>query len=136
MRPHILLVVLAVAWLSVAFSQGEPSARALEIEKPFIYADLVVEGVIEKITRVTVPQEDYLPGIFGGDMPMAIMEFRIDSVLVGYQPKDYIDIVAGVWTSPSVYHFDFVEGDRYILSLKLPTICLLYTSDAAAKRIV
>jgi hypothetical protein len=100
----------------------------MELQDPFVYSDLVVEGVIEEISKVTVPIADYLPGIAGRDIPMAIMKFRIDKVLIGYQPTRYVSIVANVLTSPSVYHFDFTEGERYILCLYLPAKGKLFES--------
>jgi hypothetical protein len=126
MRPFVLLTALAVAWCPPGSLSGQFIGADPTLEEVFRYADLVVEGVIEKITKVTVPQEDYLPGIVGGAIPMAIMDFRIDTVLVGYQTAKNIEIVANALTYPSKYHFDFVEGDRYILSLKLPTIGKLF----------
>ena len=72
---------------------------AKDIHDCFIYSDLVVEGVIEKISKVTVPMEDYLPGLIGPDIPMVIMDFRIDTVLVGYETARHIEIVANNFTS-------------------------------------
>lgn len=128
MRLVIILVFLAITFYTPAFSFGQLIGTDPTLEEVFSYADLVVEGVIEKITRVTVPYDDFYPGGSGPEMRMAIMDFRIDTVLVGYQPKDHIDIVAGLWTSPSVYYFDFEEGEKYILSLYFPTTGRLFES--------
>ena len=126
MRLFVLLVVFAIAWCPPVSLFGQLVGADPTLEEVFRYADLVVEGAIEKISKMTVPHEDYLPGIVGGDIPMAIMDFRIDTVLVGYQSANNIEVVANVLTYPSKYHFDFIEGDRYILSLKLPTIGKLF----------
>lgn len=120
MKPLVLLAVLAILWLPEAFSPSEPGAMELELEEPFIYADLVVEGGIERIERISVPIDDYLPGVIGPDIDMAIMEFRVDSVFIGYLSQKRIEIVANILTYVSAYHYDFVEGERYILSLHLP----------------
>jgi hypothetical protein len=117
MKPFVLLVVAAIAWSSVASSQDEPKATDLRLENSFIYADLMVEGVVEKITTVTVPPGDYAPGSPGLNMPVAIILFRVNRVLLGYPQPERIEIVARKWGSPSHYCFDLQEGDRYILNL-------------------
>jgi hypothetical protein len=117
MRPFFLLAVAAIAWSSVALSQVEPKTTDLQLEQSFIYSDLVVQGVIEGISKVKVPIDDYLPGVVGPDIPMAIIKFRVDTVFIGYQPREYMSIVTNVLTYPSAYHFDFVEGERYVLNL-------------------
>ena len=117
MKPFVLLIVAAVAWSSVASSQGEPNATDLQLEKSFIYSDLVVDGVVEKITTITVPMEDYAPGVRGPNIPVAIVLFKVNRVLIGYPQPERIEIVAKKWGSPGHYCFDLQEGDRYILNL-------------------
>ncbi|HUV36706.1 MAG TPA: hypothetical protein VMX58_07195, partial [Patescibacteria group bacterium] len=90
------------------------------LEEVFRYADLVVEGVIEKISKVTATWKDIHPGLSEHEVPIAIMHFRIDTVLVGYQTARNIEIVAYDLTTSAPYHFDFIEGDRYILILRVP----------------
>lgn len=118
MRSFVLLVVAAIAWSSVASSQGEPNAMELQLDKLFIYSDLVVDGIVEKITTIVVPPGDYAPGVLGPDMPIAIILFRVNSVLLGYPQPEYIEIVARKLGSPGHYCFDLQEGDRYILNLQ------------------
>lgn len=121
LRSELIVAGTALLFLISAYVvQADQNVARKELSEQFIYSDLVVQGVIEGISKVKIPIDDYLPGVIGPDIPMAIMIFRVDTVLIGYQPGKHISIVANVLTSPSVYHFDFVEGERYILSLHLP----------------
>lgn len=117
MKPFVLLIVAAAAWSSVAFSQDRPSARDSILERSFVYSDLVVEGTVEKVTTVIVPAEDYAPGSPGPNMPIAIILFKIERVLLGLPQPEHIEIVARKWESPGYYCFDLREGDRYVLNL-------------------
>lgn len=117
MRSFVLLVVLAIAWSSFASSQSEPDETDLGIEKSFVYSDLAVDGIVEKITTITVPMEDYAPGAPGPNIPVAIVLFKVNRVLIGYPRPERIEIVARKWASPGHYCFDLQEGDRYILNL-------------------
>lgn len=126
MRPFVFLVVLAIAWCPSVSSSGQLIGADVTLEELFLYSDLVVEGVIEEITKVTVSWTDIHPDLMAQDIPMAIMDFRIDKVFVGYQTAEHIEVVAYNLTTSAPYHFDFVEGDRYILSLKRPTMGKLF----------
>lgn len=117
MKPFVLLVVAVIAWSFVVSSQGTPDTTDLQFEKSFIYSDLVVDGVVEKITTVVVPMEDYAPGVRGPNIPVAISLFKVNRVLLGYPQAEHIEIVAMKWGSSNHYCFDLQEGDRYILNL-------------------
>jgi hypothetical protein len=117
-RLVVYLAFTTIALCSPALSNPQLIGEDPTLEELFRYSDLVVEGVIEKISKVTVSTKDISPNLISHDMPMAIMAFRKDTVLVGYQTERRIEIVDYVTTTP--YHFDFVEGDRYILTLRVP----------------
>lgn len=116
MKPFALIALATVAWSSVAFSQGEQKATDLGLEKSFIYSDLVVEGVVEKITTIAVPMENYAPGVPGPNIPVATILFKLNRVLLGCPQPDCIEIFS-VISKTNHNYFDMAEGDRYILSL-------------------
>lgn len=126
MRLFVLLSVFAIAWCPPVSLSGQLVGTDPTLEEVFRYADLVAEGVIEKISKVTVTWKDIHPHQIEQEIPIAIMDFRIDTVLVGYQRARHIDVVAYNFMTSAPSHFDFIEGDRYILSLKLPTTGKLF----------
>lgn len=117
----VYLAFTTIALCSPALSNPQLIGEDPTLEELFRYSDIVVEGVIEKISKVTVPDTDIFPSLAGGlSIPMAIMDFRVDTVLVGYQMKRHIEMVVYITTYP--YHFDYIEGDKHILALRVPGI--------------
>jgi hypothetical protein len=116
MRSFVLLIIAAIAWSSVASSQAKPDETDLGLEKSFVYSDLVVDGVVEKITTVKMPHGDFVPGAAGPNIPVAIIFFKVNRVLLGYPQPDRIEIHAIISKTDHNY-FDLAEGDRYVLSL-------------------
>ena len=117
-RSLILAAVAMGIMLCPAVSRSEmPQAKLKELERLFLYSDLVVDGVVEKITTHMVPHERLVPGIRGPSMRVAIIAFRVNSVLVGYPQPEHIEIGSIVSQAYHTY-FDLEEGDRYILALR------------------
>lgn len=112
----IFLAVTAIAWASAAFAQPEPNTTDFKLKESFLYSDLVVDGVVEKITTGTVPHSDIVPGAPGPNIPVAIILFKVNRVLLGYPQPDHIEIHA-IESKSFHNYFDMAEGDRYVLSL-------------------
>ena len=113
----VYLAFTTIALCSPALSNPQLIGEDPTLEELFRYSDLVVEGIVERITTVVAPAEDYAPGAPGPSMPFAIILFRVNRVLLGYTQKEHIEIVAMKWESPGQYCFDLQKGDRYIMSL-------------------
>lgn len=129
MRHFVLLVVLAITIYPLVSASAQLVDGDIPLEELFQYADLVAEGVIENIEKVTVSWADIHPELSEHDVSISIMDFRVDAVLVGYQKAKHIEVVAYNLTTSAPSHFDFNEGDKYILSLKRPTTGKLFEAE-------
>jgi hypothetical protein len=87
--------------------------------KDYFYADIVVKGVVEEITYLKVPAEEYFTntGYFeGATFNLAEISFRVQKVLIGEYEQEYITLSG--FTKSSDYTFDLEVGDNYILSAR------------------
>jgi len=109
-----LLLMLLILLPSFIYAQDNPQ---LDIEKDYLYADIVVKGVVEDIKIESVHSQDYSPGVFFEKMlKVANIKFRILDVLIGEWEGEYLPLVGLVgW---SVYSMDLEIGDTYILSAR------------------
>jgi hypothetical protein len=112
--------IRGVAFLLIllVFQTNAAAVEVNDILAVMQYADLVVEGEVSGISRVTVPSRDFFMSVpHGPDLSMALIEFSVKKVLIGDWDAESVP-VAGFVSFAGEYHFDLEEGDAYILALK------------------
>ncbi len=114
------MIGLVLMCVSVSCAASGSKIAADDIFDEFFYAELVVEGTVERITEEEVYEHELIPSLPPDDdkFTMAVVTFKIQGVLIGDWNEEQITFVSlnrryVVQTS----RFDLEEGDHYILAL-------------------